>query len=60
MIPTAYEPYLSPDGSTILYRLPVGTVGAYDVMVINADGTGPHNVTNAPETYKVCARWRGG
>lgn len=56
---TAYEPYLSPDGSMILYRLPVGTVGAYDVMVANYDGSNQHNMTNAPEVYKLCARWGG-
>jgi serine/threonine protein kinase len=57
VIPTADEPYLSPDGSMILYRQPVGTVGAYDFWVVNADGSNPHNVTNAAETYKLCARW---
>ncbi len=59
VLPVAYEPYLSPDGSMILYMQPVGTVGAYDVWVANADGSNPHNVTNAPETYKLCARWGG-
>ena len=57
VIPIAYEPYLSPDGSMILYTQPVGTVGAYDVWVANADGSNPRNVTNAPEAYKMCARW---
>ena len=57
VIPVAYQPYLSPDGSTILYMQPVGTVGAYDIWVTNADGSNPRNVTNAAETYKVCARW---
>jgi hypothetical protein len=59
VISTAYEPYLSPDGSTILYRQPVGTAGAYDVMVANYDGSNQHNMTNAPEVYKLCARWGG-
>ncbi len=59
VVPVAHEPYLSPDGSMILYRLPVGTVGAYDTWVTNADGSNPHNVTNAAETYKLCARWGG-
>jgi serine/threonine protein kinase len=59
VISTAYEPYLSPDGSSILYRMPVGTAGAYDVMVANYDGSGQHNATNAPEVYKLCARWGG-
>ncbi len=59
VLPIAYEPYLSPDGSMILYLQPVGTVGAYDIWVANADGSNPRNVTNAPETYKLCARWGG-
>ena len=57
VIPTAFEPYLSPDGSMILYTQPVGTVGAYDIWVANADGSSQRNVTNAPTTYKQCARW---
>ncbi len=59
VVPYAKEPYLSPDGSMILYLQPVGTVGAYDVWVSNADGSNPHNVTNVPGTYKECARWGG-
>ena len=59
VIPSVREPYLSPDGSMILYLQPVGTVGAYDVWVANADGSNPHNVTNVPGTYKECARWGG-
>jgi len=59
VLPLAYEPYLSPDGSMILYLQPVGTVGAYDIWVANADGSNQHNVTNAPEVYKLCARWGG-
>jgi len=57
VVPIAHESYLSPDGSMILYRQPVGTVGAYDILVANADGSNAHNVTNAPEVYKLCARW---
>ena len=57
VIPIAYEPYLSPDGSMILYTQPVGTVGAYDIWVANADGSNQRNVTNAPGAYKMCARW---
>jgi hypothetical protein len=59
VIPFVKEPYLSPDGSMILYMQPVGTVGAYDVWVANADGSNQHNVTNVPGTYKMCARWGG-
>lgn len=58
VLPTAYEPYFSPDGTQILYMQPVGTVGAYAIWVANADGSNAHPVTNAPTTYKLCARWR--
>jgi len=57
VVPMAQQPYLSPDGSMILYIQPVGSVGAYDIWAANADGSNLHNVTNAPETYKLCARW---
>ncbi len=57
VLPTAYEPYISPDGSMIVYRQPVGTVGAYDIWVASLDGSNQRNVTNAPTTYKLCARW---
>jgi serine/threonine protein kinase len=59
VLPIAYQPYLSPDGSMILYLQPVGAVGAYDIWVANADGSNPRNVTSAPEAYKLCARWGG-
>lgn len=59
VLPIAYEPYLSPDGSMILYLQPVGGVGAYDIWVANADGSNQHNVTNASDIYKLCARWGG-
>jgi eukaryotic-like serine/threonine-protein kinase len=57
VLPYADDPYLSPDGSMLLYRQPVGAVGAYDIWVASADGSNPRNVTGAPETYKLCARW---
>jgi hypothetical protein len=59
VIPIAYEPYLSPDGSMIVYLQPVGTVGAYDIWVANADGSNARNLTNAPDAYKLCPRWGG-
>jgi serine/threonine protein kinase len=60
--PVANEVYnfqLSPNGQMVLYLKPVGAVGAYDVMVVNATGARgePINVTNAPDTQKMCARW---
>lgn len=57
VVPNVHEPYLSPDGSMILYLQPVGTVGAYDIWVANADGSSQNNVTNDPATYKLCPRW---
>jgi serine/threonine protein kinase len=59
VIPIAYESHLSPDGSMLLYLQPVGTVGAYDLWVAGADGSNARNVTGAPSTYKLCARWGG-
>ncbi len=53
----AYEPYMSPDGSMILYLQPAGTGGARDIWVVNADGSDPRNVSNAPDSFKECARW---
>ncbi|HDQ73207.1 MAG TPA: hypothetical protein ENN19_14110, partial [Chloroflexi bacterium] len=57
VLPQAYDPYLSPDGSMLVFLQPVGTAGAYDVWVANADGSNSRNVTNAPDTYKLCPRW---
>jgi serine/threonine protein kinase len=53
------QPWLSPDGLMVLYLKPVGTVGAYDVMVVNTTGPRgePINVTNAPDIQKLCPRW---
>ena len=54
-----YHPFLSPDGSMVMYLKPAGAAGGYDIMVINA--TGPRgeltNVTNAPDIEKLCPRW---
>jgi serine/threonine protein kinase len=54
-----YSPFLSPDGSTIMFLKPSGAGGGYDIMVINATGErgSPVNVTNAPDTEKLCPRW---
>jgi hypothetical protein len=53
------QPWLSPDGSMVLYLKPVGAAGVYDVMVVNATGprSEPVNVTNAPDIQKLCPRW---
>lgn len=57
ILPIAYETYMSADGSMFLYLQPVGAGGAYDIWVANTDGSNAHNVTNAPDAFKVCARW---
>ncbi|MCP4423659.1 MAG: hypothetical protein GY803_04120, partial [Chloroflexi bacterium] len=57
IIPTAFNPIFSPDGSLILYRKPVGP-GVNDVFVSNADGSNQHNVTNVTAVDKQCAVWR--
>ena len=56
IIPTAYNPSFSADGSLILYRKPIGP-GVNDVFVANADGTDQRNVTNVNSIDKRCAAW---
>ncbi|MBN1874986.1 MAG: protein kinase [Anaerolineae bacterium] len=57
-IENAWPPQFSPDSSMVLYLKPVGGEGASDVCVVNLDGTGELNLTNAPIAYKMCPRWR--
>ncbi len=56
ILPIAYQPEYSADGSMILYRKPVGP-GVNDVFVSNADGSNPRNVTNVGHVDKSCASW---
>jgi len=49
---------LSPDSSMLYYLQATGSVGATDVFVVNLDGSGLRNLTNAPIAYKQCPRWR--
>ncbi len=49
---------LSPDGSIIYFLQPVGSEGAMDIFVVNLDGSGQRNLTNAPIAHKLCPRWR--
>ena len=53
------HPFLSPNGSMILYLKPVGALGNYDIMVVNATGPRgePANVTNVSDIQKLCPRW---
>ncbi|HOU11849.1 MAG TPA: serine/threonine-protein kinase [Anaerolineae bacterium] len=53
-----WPPQFSPDGSLLYYLKPVGNEGASDVFVVNVDGTGERNLTNAPIAHKFCPRWR--
>ena len=51
-----YNPIISPDSQTVLYRKPVGP-GVNDVWVANLDGSGETNVTNDLSIDKSCAVW---
>lgn len=57
VIPTAYRPIFSPDGSLILYLKPIGP-GVNDVFVSNSDGSNARNVTNVATIDKRCPAWR--
>ncbi len=57
IIPTAFTPSFSPDGSQILYLKPVGP-GVRDVFVSSADGSNQKNVTNVTAVDKTCPAWR--
>lgn len=57
IIPTAYGPMWSQDGSMILYRKPIGP-GVNDIFVSNADGSNQRNVTNVAAIDKRCPAWR--
>jgi hypothetical protein len=43
----------------IMYLKPVGALGNYDIMVVNATGPRgePVNVTNVSDIQKQCPRW---
>jgi len=56
IIPTAYNPVFSPDGSQILYLKPIGP-GVNDVFISNSDGTNAQNITNVSTMDKKCAAW---
>jgi hypothetical protein len=51
-------PVFSPAGTSMLYLKPAGGAGNADVFVVNVDGSGERNLTNAPTTRKLCPRWR--
>ncbi|MBX3055251.1 MAG: protein kinase [Anaerolineae bacterium] len=57
IIPTAFEPRFSQDGSMILYRKPIGP-GVNDIFVANSDGSNQRNVTNVATVDKRCAVWK--
>jgi hypothetical protein len=54
----SWSPQFSPDGSGVLYLKPAGGEGNSDVFVVNVDGSGERNLTNAPAARKLCPRWR--
>ena len=53
-----WPPQFAPNGTLLYYLRPVGSEGASDVFVVNVDGTGERNITNAPIAHKLCPRWR--
>ncbi|HFE66303.1 MAG TPA: serine/threonine protein kinase [Chloroflexi bacterium] len=57
IIPQAYGPIFSQDGSMILYLKPVGP-GVRDVFVSGNDGSNARNVTNTAAIDKRCPAWR--
>ncbi|MFT5197219.1 MAG: hypothetical protein ACI85U_004260 [Candidatus Promineifilaceae bacterium] len=54
-----YNPIISPDSQSVLYRKPVGP-GVNDVWVAQLDGSGETNVTNNLSIDKSCAVWATG
>jgi hypothetical protein len=56
IIPTAFTPIISANGSYILYRKPIGP-GINDIFVANIDGSNQTNVTNVSSIDKRCAAW---
>lgn len=57
-IDTSWPPQYSPDGSVIYYLKPVGSVGASDIFMVDANGNNASNLTNNPNTQKLCPRWQ--
>lgn len=54
----SWAPQFSPDGTRLFYLKPSGAEGNSDVFIVNSDGTGERNLTNAPVARKTCPRWR--
>jgi len=56
-----FDPALSPDGTRIAYRRnPRTGSDAADIWVMNVDGTGKRNLTNAPERSNWAPAWTPG
>lgn len=53
-----WPPQYSPDGSLIYYLKPVGSAGASDIFVVDPNGSNARNLTNSPNTQKLCPRWQ--
>lgn len=51
-----FNPIISPDSQTVLYRKPVGP-GVNDIWAANLDGSGEANLTNSLTADKTCAVW---
>ncbi|MBN1250171.1 MAG: hypothetical protein JXC32_21080 [Anaerolineae bacterium] len=52
------KPTFTPDGTAIFFMKPSGGLGNSDVFIVNVDGSGERNLTNAAATQKLCPRWR--
>ncbi|MGC9348591.1 MAG: protein kinase domain-containing protein [Anaerolineae bacterium] len=52
------SPHFVPGGTRLLYLKPAGGEGNSDIFIVNVDGSGERNLTNAPAARKLCPRWR--
>jgi hypothetical protein len=52
------SPHFVPGTGSILYLKPSGGEGNSDIFIVNVDGSGERNLTNAPAARKLCPRWR--
>lgn len=50
------DPAWSPDGKQIAFTRATER-GAFDIMIMNADGTNQRNITNTPEVQEVIPAW---
>ncbi len=56
-LPSSWEPSWSPDGDKIAFMV-YPENSRQDIWVMNSDGTGQENITNAPSRTEVQPSWR--